>query len=144
MSPSSLVAVSRSIRISDELWAALKTRSVALRTTLQAVAEEAAIQYLSLSAAVRSSEGSDAVPARRSNGASTDPLHGIPEAIGTSEEFPMTGRSEYLGQDRSGAVGTGLLRCPACGCVATMHQAGAQGNRCELHPTCRWAPEDLS
>jgi len=30
-----------------------------------------------------------------------DPLHGIPEAIGTSEDFPLTSRSEYLGQPRT-------------------------------------------
>ncbi len=28
-------------------------------------------------------------------------LHGIPEIIGTSEDFPLTSRSEYLGIDRS-------------------------------------------
>ncbi len=35
-----------------------------------------------------------------------DAIYGIPEAIGTSEDFPMTSRDEYLGQSRTPPAGT--------------------------------------
>lgn len=39
---------------------------------------------------------------------SRDPLHGIPEAIGTSEDFPLTHRpGEYMGISRETSTGTG-------------------------------------
>ena len=38
------------------------------------------------------------------------------------------------------APGTVLARCPTCRCLTTQHQRGAQGDRCEMHPGCRWTP----
>ncbi len=75
----------------------------------------------------------------------TDPLHGLPEAMGTSDDFPMTGRSEYLGQPRTGPLPT-TTTCPKCGCAASCHRAGSHGNRCENHPPCMWVgiPKDPS
>lgn len=28
--------------------------------------------------------------------------------------------------------------CARCGCRQSMHSGGAQADRCERHPTCRW------
>lgn len=33
-----------------------------------------------------------------------------------------------------------LPRCPRCGCIVAMHEAGTGKDRCERHPTCRWTP----
>lgn len=49
--------MSRSIRISDDLWEKLKTRSVQLRTTLQSVVEDAAERYLSATVVMREMTG---------------------------------------------------------------------------------------
>jgi len=36
-------------------------------------------------------------------------------------------------------VTPGTRRCPKCGCVESMHRAGAKHIRCERHPTCLWS-----
>ncbi len=46
------------------------------------------------------------VPGAGREGVVTDPLHGIPAIIGTSEDFPLTSRpGEYAGQPRSYTTG---------------------------------------
>ena len=33
--------------------------------------------------------------------------------------------------------------CPRCGCPRLVHQAGGHGERCERHPACVWATEGV-
>jgi len=59
-----------------------------------------------------------------------DPLHGIPEAIGTSEECPLTSRpGDYLGIDRTP--------------VEVTHEVSVPGTGQEVEPCAELSAEDL-
>lgn len=59
--------------------------------------------------------GTLTVDCRRCGGTGFDPkpeapaIHGIPEAVGMSEDVPLTHRSEYLGQPREPLTGMGKI-----------------------------------
>lgn len=113
--------MSRSIRISDELWAALKTRSVALRTTLQAVAEEAASEYLGR----RSSESVAVQVAGVRRGSDVTVMTDAPVATVTLSDPPVVRRTGLDAAAQRSYSGAG--RC-ACDHLETMHP---DGKRCQ-------------
>jgi hypothetical protein len=65
----------------------------------------------------------------------TDPLHGIPEAIGTSEDFPLTSRTgEYMGISGETVPGKDSAGCGRCGHPAAAHREFT--GRCEWGAGC--------
>lgn len=70
-------SIVRTLQVSDEVWALAKTAALRRRMGLRNWVEEA----------LRGAE-------------KHEQLFGLPEAIGTSEDFPVTTRPEYLGISR--------------------------------------------
>ena len=112
--------MSRSIRVSEASYAALVARAGAERRTITAVVEGL---VWAGSVAMPTADGqSSAVPPSQPS------VAGVPymDDDGVIRELVI-----------SGVPGA---RCPTCRCLATQHQRGAQGDRCEMHPGCRWTP----
>ena len=124
--------MSRSIRVSEASYAALVARAGAERRTITAVVEE--LVWAGAVAMPTADGQPSAVPPAQPS------VAGVPymDDDGVIRELVISGVPS-LPSPRM-APGTVLARCPTCRCLTTQHQRGTQGDRCEVHPGCRWTP----
>jgi hypothetical protein len=123
----SVVAMAKSIRVSDATWTQLRMMAAETGGRLQAITEAALTDGLARMRAAMAVQAPLGV---------TEVVQRLPpDAIGAEVNGVFYPRVDGpVGQRPSTA------KCPSCGCAETMHQQGGGKNRCERHPACRWAP----